>query len=69
MPETYGQPEPEPTKTERFSAVIAGRGVVRRTILYTVLGFSLGAAYFLPFVLLIGMVAFVLLMATDSDLS
>lgn len=77
MPETYGMPEPEPTRTEEaqriFNEVVAGQGVVRRTILY-VLVFAgiLGALYLHPFgfpFALVACIATVMLMATDPALA
>ncbi len=67
MPETY-IPEPEPTRVERAttiaSAVVAGQGIVRRTLLYAVLAFLLVTPWPMAAV-----VPLVLLMATDGGLA
>jgi hypothetical protein len=73
MPETYGLPEPEPTRTERASTVVAqavaGQGIVRRTVLwvYVLEGLALGPAFWPA--AFIGIIAAVLLLATDKGLS
>lgn len=72
MPETYGQPEPELTSSEQaqrvVNEVVAGQGVVRKVVLYCVIvsGLALGPALW-P-VAFVGLIAVVLLMATDGGL-
>lgn len=73
MPETYGLPEPEPTRTERAqyltSEAVAGQGVVRRVVLYTlVAGALVLTPAFWPCAV-VGIVALILLQATDKGLS
>jgi hypothetical protein len=74
MPETYGLPEPEPTRTEEvqqvFNEAIAGQGIVRRVVLYALVAFGLFLTA-TPAIWLGGAIAFpclVLLMATDRSL-
>jgi len=73
MPETYGLPEPEPTRSEQAETIlvnaIAGQGIVRRVVLYAVLGASLVLGIYVPPVLVFGMLATILLVATDTNLS
>lgn len=68
MPETYGLPVAEPTRTEQASelaaGVIAGQGIVRRVLLYLLLGLALVSP-----VPALGIVPLVLLMATDGGLA
>jgi hypothetical protein len=46
MPETYGLPEPEPSKAEQAEPIIRNiisghpQGAIRRTVLYLVLGIT-----------------------------
>lgn len=67
IPETYGIPDPEPTRIEQaqltINEAIAGQGVVRRIVLYVLAG---GLAVSpLPG---LAVLALILLMATDSSL-
>lgn len=68
MPETYGLPEPEPTRTEQASDLIAGavagQGIVRRIVLYVAVG--LLAISPVP---ALAVVPLLLLMATDGALA
>ena len=68
MPETYGLPEPEPTRAEQaqrsVNEVLAGQGVVRRVALYLLLGLCLVSP-----VPVLGIAPLVLLMASDGGLS
>lgn len=67
MGETYGLPEPEPTRVEQarfaLNEVVAGQSVVRRVVLYV-----LAAALVITPVPQLGVVPLVLLMATDKGL-
>lgn len=67
MGETYGLPEPEPTRTERARSIvneaIAGQSIVRRVVLYV-----LAAALVITPVPQLGILPLVLLMATDKGL-
>lgn len=67
MPETF-IPEPEPTKTEVATkvaaSVIAGQGIVRRTLLYVAL-----AAIIVSPLPALAVIPLVLLMATDGGLA
>lgn len=77
MPETYGLPEPEPTRREEaeriFNEVIAGQSVVRRILFYVVAGLSLvllsGDGAFGVIGGGLGIIALLLLMATDRSLA
>ena len=68
MPETYGLPEPEPTRTEQATTVVAevvaGQGIVRRVVLYVAVG--LLAISPVP---ALAVVPLLLLMATDRALA
>jgi hypothetical protein len=67
MPETYGLPEDEPTRTEQAqliaNEVVAGQGIVRRVVLY-----ALVAALAISPLHALAVVPLVLLMATDGGL-
>ena len=68
MPETYGLPESEPSRREAvgraFNEVIAGQHIVRRIVLYVLLGALLVSPA--PGLAIIPLV---LLMATDEGLA
>lgn len=68
IPETYGLPEDEPTRTEEailvVNEVIAGQGVVRRVVLYVLVGVLL-VTNLAP----LAIVPLLLLMATDGGLA
>ena len=68
MPETYGLPEPEPTRGEQttrvVNEVVAGQGIVRRVVLYALTG--LLAISPVP---ALAVVPLILLMATDPGLA
>ncbi len=69
MPETYGLPEPEPTRQEQaqfiVNEVVAGQSVVRRVILYAIVGIAL----LVPQMALFAIPALIMLCATDKSLA
>jgi hypothetical protein len=73
VPETYGLEGPEPERAEQVrdavEQAIAGQGIIRRVVLWTlvVTGLALGVTF--PPAAIIGTVAAVLLIATDKGLS
>lgn len=73
MPETYGLPEPEPTPAEKaseaFTLAVAGQSIVRAIVLYCVVfgGLALGPTF--PPAAFVGIIAGVLLLATDKNLA
>ena len=72
MATTRNQPEePEaPTPTsERVAQAIAGQGVLRRVVLYVAMFACMGAAYYVPVLVVPAIVCGVLLLATDTGLS
>jgi hypothetical protein len=68
MPETYGVPEPEPTKVKQaqsvLNEVVAGQSVVRTVALY-----ALAALLVLTPVAPLAIVPLILLLASDGRLS
>jgi hypothetical protein len=68
MPETYGQPEDEPTRTEQAKeaamAMVAGNGTFRTTLMYAV-AFVLVISPIAP----LAVVPLALLIATDRRLA
>ncbi|MBA3583920.1 MAG: hypothetical protein H0W36_05215 [Gemmatimonadetes bacterium] len=74
MPETYGLPEPEPTRIEAVqrvvNEVVAGQGVVRRTLLYALIGIALVSGGILGVLAGgMGILALLFLMASDQNLA
>jgi len=70
MATTRGQDEPTPTREERvvdaLSQAIAGQGVLRRVVLYTLMFACMGLAYYVSVLVVPALVCGVLLLATDK---
>jgi hypothetical protein len=68
VPETYGVPDPAPTKVERVEAattrIVAGQGIVRRVVLYVLI-----AAFAISPLPAIAVLPLILLCVTDPALA